>query len=193
MSSLNSSGVISGPPVAAFASRAITTAPDRLVMPWSLRSLSISALRISRVAASRKPIIVSRGHCASGRVQLMPGVSASSGKIDAMAPASQGSGSRPVTRNASSLSMSSTIACSARVEIQPNKTAAISHPHSMSPSRPIGVPAGMTPSLMTLRQPSIAARVACRCQASSIAAAEGWPKPALALTLVVLMTPTPVC
>ena len=143
-------------------------------MPLSLMSRAIMALRISRMAVSRNSTMVSRGHSASGFDQSMSGVSASSGRIAATAPASHGSGSRAVIRMARSVSMLSTAACSARVEIQPNKMAATIQPHSTSPRRPIGVPGGMGPStLTTLRAASMAAAVARRCHASSIADAVG--------------------
>ena len=64
----------------------------------------------------------------------------------------------------------SAAACSARVEIQPNRIAATIQPHSMSLRRPIGVPGGMgPPCLTTPRAAAMAAAVARRCHASSIA------------------------
>ena len=69
-----------------------------------------------------------------------------------------------------SASSCSAAACWARVEIQPNRIAATSQPHSISPRRPIGVPGGMGPSCLTTpRAAAMAAAVACRCHASSIA------------------------
>ena len=99
--------------------------------------------------------------------------SASSGRIAATAPASHGLGSRPVIRIVCSVSSCSAAACSARVEIQPNRIAATIQPHSMSLRRPIGVPGGMGPSISTTsRAPAMAAAVARRCHASSRAAGE---------------------
>ena len=64
--SLSSSGVINGPPAAALAWRAITSALDFLVMPRSLMSRAIMALRMSRMAVSRNSTMVSRDHSPSG-------------------------------------------------------------------------------------------------------------------------------
>jgi hypothetical protein len=129
---LTSPGVISGPPAAAFARRAITVALEFLVIPRSLMSRAVIALRISRMAVSKNCVTVSRGHSLTGFAQSISGISANSGRIVATAPASHGSGSRPLVRMASSVSMLSTVACSARVEIHPNRMAATSQPHSMS-------------------------------------------------------------
>ena len=51
--SLISPGVISGPPAAAFAWRAITVALEFLAIPRSLMSRAVMALRISRMAVSK--------------------------------------------------------------------------------------------------------------------------------------------
>src|SRR5262249_60106372 len=94
ISSLNSSGVISGPPAAAVDWRAIVLALDLREMPLSLRSRAIIALRISGMALSRNSVMSSRDHWVSGFDQSRSEqASASSGKIAATAPASHGSGS----------------------------------------------------------------------------------------------------
>src|SRR5262249_436474 len=70
---------------------------DLRVTPVALRSRAINALRISRMAVSRKSAMISRGHDASGCDQSMPGqASASSGRIAMIAPMSHGCGSSPV-------------------------------------------------------------------------------------------------
>src|SRR5262249_6419739 len=143
ISSSSSSGVMRGPPAAALAWRAIVLALDWRVMPFSLRSRAIIALRMSRMAVSRNSTIVSRGHAVSGCDQsMMAQPFARSGKIAATAPASQGSGSSAVRRIVCSVSSCSAAACSARLQIQANNIAARIHPHSVSLRRPIGVPGG---------------------------------------------------
>ena len=59
-----------------------------------------------------------------------------------MAPISHGSGSRLVARIDSSTPMPLLVACSALVEIQPNRMAATIQPHSTSLNRPTGVLGG---------------------------------------------------
>jgi hypothetical protein len=51
---------------------------DFRVMPFSLKSRAIIALRISGVALSRNPIMVSRGHCTSGCDQSISGQASTS-------------------------------------------------------------------------------------------------------------------
>jgi len=103
-------------------------------------------------------------------------VLASSGRIAATAPASHGSGSSAVRRMHCSVSSCSQAACSARLLIQANSIAARTQPHSVSASRPIGVPGGMGPSsLTTPRAASMAAAVARRCHSSSRVVSETTP------------------
>jgi hypothetical protein len=68
------------------------------------------------------------------------------------------------SRISCSVSICSAVACWARLLIQANSVAAKIQPHSVSLSRPIGVPGGTGPSLWTTsRAAAIAAAVASRC------------------------------
>src|SRR5262245_40283765 len=165
ISSLSSSGVINGPPAAALAWRAIVAALDLRVMPLSLMSRAIIALRMSGMALSRNSMMPSLGQAPSGFDQSSSAqASASSGKIAATAPASHGCGSSAVMRMSCSVSSCSVAACSARLLIQANNSPLMIHPHSASLNRPTGVPGGMGPSIWTtLRAAAIAAAVASRC------------------------------
>src|SRR5262249_768607 len=91
ISSLSSSGVMSGPPAAALAWRAIVAAVDLRVTPLVLRSRASMALRISRMALSTNSTMPSLDHSASGFDQSISGQAlARSGKIASTAPASHG-------------------------------------------------------------------------------------------------------
>src|SRR6516225_4769044 len=73
ISSLNSSGVMRGPPAAALAWRAIVAAFDLRETPFSLRSRAIVALRIRAMALSRNTVMPSRDHAVSGFDQSRSG------------------------------------------------------------------------------------------------------------------------
>src|SRR5262249_42835464 len=147
ISTFHSSAVISDPPAAALAWRAIVLALDWRVTPLSLKSRAMAALRMSRMAVSRNSTMVSRGQAVSGCAQSMVAqASASLGRIAETAPASHGSGSSAVILMVRSVSSCSAAACSARLLIQANNIAARTQPHSVSLSRPIGVAGGVGPA-----------------------------------------------
>src|SRR5262249_35972357 len=126
-SSLNSSGVING-----------VAALDWRVIPFSLTSRAIIALRNSGLGLGRDFMMSSRDHSVSGFDQSSSAqAAASSGRIAATAPASHGWGSSAVMRMSRSVSRFSAVACCARTLIQANRIAATIQPHSVSDRRPI--------------------------------------------------------
>ena len=92
--------------------------------------------------------------------QSTSGNAPSSGKMVSTAPASQGCGSRPVSRNVNSVSQPSAVACSRSALIQANRPAAVNQPSSLSLNLETGVAGGIAPPA-TISRAATMARGGC--------------------------------